>query len=88
MEGTNYTTKEAVLKRAQEVIGIPLREVDTSGRLASGKGAIGTVLEESWFGYQPNGEAAADFPECRLKPFRLYCGPTDGAFSKPGAAKP
>lgn len=67
MEGTNYTTKEAVLKRAQEVIGIPLREVDTSGRLASGKGAIGTVLEESWFGYQPNGEAAADFPEAGVE---------------------
>lgn len=67
MEGTNYTTKEAVLKRAQEVIGIPLREIDTSGRLASGKGAIGTVLEESWFGYQPNGEAAADFPEAGVE---------------------
>ena len=28
MEGTQYCTKEAVLKRAQEAIGIPLRDID------------------------------------------------------------
>ena len=37
MEGTKYTTKEEVLKRAQEVIGIPLKEVDKTGRLSTGK---------------------------------------------------
>ncbi len=67
MEGTKYRTKEDVLKRAQEVIGIPMREIDKTGRLATGKGAIGTVLEESWFGYQPNGEAQADFPEAGVE---------------------
>lgn len=67
MEGTQYLTKEAVLKRAQEVIGIPLRLIDKTGRLATGKGAIGNVLEESWFGYQPNGEAQADFPEAGVE---------------------
>ena len=51
MEGTSYTTKEAILRRAQEVKGIPLRDIDTTGRLATGKGAVGTVIEESWFGY-------------------------------------
>lgn len=67
MEGTQYQTKEAILKRAQEAIGIPLRLIDKTGRLSTGKGAIGTVIEESWFGYQPNGEAEADFPEARVE---------------------
>lgn len=67
MEGTNYTTKEAVLKRAQEVIGIPLREVDKKDRLSTGKGAIGHVIEESWFGYSPNSESEPDFPEAGVE---------------------
>ena len=63
MEGTGYLTKEAALRRAQEAIGIPLRQIDRTGRLATGKGAVGTVLEESWFDYSPNSESAADLPE-------------------------
>ena len=34
MEGTPYQTKEAVLKRAQELIGIPLGQIDKA-KLAS-----------------------------------------------------
>lgn len=67
MEGTEYRTKESILRRAQEVIGIPLKEVDTTGRLATGKGAIGTVIEESWFGYSPNSESEPDFPEAGVE---------------------
>lgn len=67
MEGTRYTTKEAILRRAQEVKGIPLRDIDTTGRLATGKGAIGTVIEESWFGYTPNSESEPDFPEAGVE---------------------
>lgn len=67
MEGTEYRTKESILKRAQEVIGIPLKKVDTTGRLATGKGAIGTVIEESWFGYSPNSESEPDFPEAGVE---------------------
>ena len=63
MIGTKYTTKEAILKRALEIKGIPLRNVDTTGRLETGKGAIGTVIEESWFRYSPNSESEPDFPE-------------------------
>lgn len=63
MEGTKYTTKEAILKRAQEAIGIPLKDIDKTGRLSTGKGAIGTVIEESWYGYSPNGESEPDFSE-------------------------
>jgi len=67
MEGTRYTSKEDVLKRALEIKGIPLRDVDTTGRLATGKGAIGTVIEESWFGYSPNSESEPDFPEAGVE---------------------
>lgn len=67
MEGTQYTTKEAILKRALEIKGISLRDIDTTGRLATGKGAIGTVIEESWFGYSPNSESEPDFPEAGVE---------------------
>ena len=67
MEGTNYTTKEAILHRAREVIGIPLKDVDSTGRLATGKGAIGTVIEESWYGYTPNSESEPDFPDAGVE---------------------
>ncbi len=67
MEGTEYKTKESVLKRGQEIIGIPLREVDKTGRLSTGKGAIGTVIEESWYGYRPNSESEPDFPEAGVE---------------------
>ena len=56
MKGTEYLTKEAVLKKGREAIGIPLKDIDKKGRLATGKGAVGTVIEESWFGYTPNSE--------------------------------
>lgn len=67
MEGTKYTTKEAILKRAREAIGIPLKEIDKTDRLKTGKGAIGTMIEESWFGYTPNSESEPDFPEASVE---------------------
>lgn len=67
MEGTKYVTKEDILRRAQAIKGILLRDVDKCGRLATGKGAIGTVIEESWFGYTPNSESEPDFPEAGVE---------------------
>lgn len=67
MEGTIYTTKEAVLKRAREAIGVPLKEIDKTGRLKTGKGAVGTTIEESWYGYTPNSESEPDFPEAGVE---------------------
>lgn len=64
---TEYRTKEEVLKRAQAVIGIRLGDIDKTGRLSTGKGAIGTVIEESWFGYTPNSESEPDFPEAGVE---------------------
>lgn len=67
MEGTQYLTRESILQRAQEIKGIPLKDIDQTGRLSSGKGAIGTVIEESWFGYTPNSESEPDFPEAGVE---------------------
>lgn len=67
MEDHVYRTKCDVLKRAKELIGIPLRNIDRSGRLSTGKGAIGTVIEESWYGYSPNSDSRPDFPEAGVE---------------------
>ena len=67
MKGTTYTSKASILQRAKEVIGIPMRDIDKTGRIQTGKGAVGTVVEESWFGYAPNSEAEPDFPEAGVE---------------------
>ena len=67
MEGTKYTTKEAVLKRGQEAIGIPLKDIDKTGRISTGKGAIGSIIEESWFGYSINSDSEPDSPEAGVE---------------------
>ena len=67
VEGTRYVTKGSILRRAQEIKGIPLRDVDKTGRLKTGKGAIGAVIEESWFGYKPNSKPEPDFPEAGVE---------------------
>ncbi len=67
MEVTVYKTKASILRRAREIIGIPMKIIDKTGRLLTGKGAIGAVIEESWFGLTPNSKAAPDFPEAGVE---------------------
>ncbi len=67
MAGKKYKTKAEVLKRAQEAVGIPLKDIDRTGRLDTGKGAIGTVIEESWFDYTPNSDAQPDFVDAEVE---------------------
>ncbi|NLJ19188.1 Sau3AI family type II restriction endonuclease, partial [Globicatella sulfidifaciens] len=68
-------TYEELRNRAYEIIGIPLAEIDRTGRLATGKGAVGTVVEESWFGKDPNSLAEPDFEsldiELKVTPYRV-----------------
>lgn len=56
-----YRTIEELLERGREIIGILFRDIDKTGRLRTGKGAIGTVIEESWFELDVNNRAEADF---------------------------
>jgi len=62
-----YKTKEEVLERGKAAIGIPLKQIDATNRLETGKGAVGSVLEESWFGYSINSESEPDFPEAGVE---------------------
>ncbi len=62
-----YRTEAEILKRAQEAKGIPLGKIDKTGRLETGKGAVGTVIEESWFGYTPNSISEPDFAEAGVE---------------------
>jgi len=67
MNEVKYKTKAAVLARGCEAIGIPLKEMDVTNRLGTGKGAVGSVLEESWFGYSINSKTEPDFPEAGVE---------------------
>ncbi len=62
-----YHSKEEVLSRGRQVIGIPFKGLDETGRLATGKGAIGNVIEESWFGLKVNNESRPDFEEAGVE---------------------
>ncbi len=50
-------------ERANDIIGIPFSEIDKTGRLSTGKGGVGTMIEESWFGQKPHSDKQPDFPE-------------------------
>jgi DNA mismatch repair protein MutH len=67
MNNRQYDTKAEVLARGKEAIGIPMKDIDKTGRLATGKGAIGSVIEESVFGYRINREAAPDFEKAGVE---------------------
>lgn len=69
-----YATKKAILERALQLIGIPFKDIDTKGILKSGKGAIGNLIQESWFGIPVNSDPRPDFIEADVElkahPFR------------------
>lgn len=67
MRGTKYQTAEEILHHALDAVGKPLGTIDQTGRLRTGKGSIGTVIEESWFGYKPNSKSEPDFPEAGIE---------------------
>ena len=59
----DYTTIEELMKKAHEAEGKTFGEIDTTDRLANAKskGGLGQVIEESFFGYEVNSNAEADF---------------------------
>lgn len=62
-----YKTKEEILHRGQEMVGIPFGQIDKTGRLNNNKGGVGQMIEENWFGYSPNSEANADFEDAGVE---------------------
>ncbi|MDD2621044.1 MAG: Sau3AI family type II restriction endonuclease [Syntrophomonadaceae bacterium] len=67
MQERKYKTKEEVLARGKEAIGVSFKYIDKTNRLTTGKGAIGSVMEESWFGYCVNSQSAPDFIEAGVE---------------------
>ena len=70
MKGTQYTTKEAVMKRAHELVEaqLPFKALDKTGRIAKkNKGDLGQLIEESWYEYHVNNESEPDFPEAGVE---------------------
>ena len=62
-----YKTKAEVLSRAKEAIGLTILEIDKTGRIATGKGAVENIIEESWFGLTVNNESRPDFEEAGVE---------------------
>lgn len=64
---SKYDTKEEVFERGAESVGKNFMEIDKTGRLSAGKGAIGQLVEESWFHYKPNSRSEPDFPKAGVE---------------------
>ena len=68
-----YDTEENLLIHASTAINVPFKDIDKTGRLENNKGGVGTMIEESHFGYSPNSKSEADFNklsiELKVTPF-------------------
>ncbi len=62
-----YKTKEEVLIKGKEAIGIPFKDIDKSNKLKEVKGGVGKMIEQDWFGIQNNNIAAPDFAEAGVE---------------------
>lgn len=62
-----YHDQNSILIRARELIGKPMRIIDKKGLLSTGKGAIGNLIQENWFGIAVNNTPAPDFPEAGVE---------------------
>ncbi|NRZ93020.1 MutH/Sau3AI family endonuclease [Clostridium beijerinckii] len=62
-----YRTKEEVLARGREAIGVPFKDIDKSNKLKEVKGGAGKMIEEDWFGIKNNNMAAPDFAEAGVE---------------------
>lgn len=67
MSKATYKTKEEVLAKAREAIGKTFYDIDTENRINQGKGALGQIVEESWFEYKANNVSGPDFQEAGVE---------------------
>lgn len=75
----NYNDKsiESILEYAKNIRGKTFGEIDRFYRLENnrGKGNLGQVVEESYFGYEVNSKAEADFShvgvELKVTPYKV-----------------
>ena len=75
----NYNEKsiDSIMEYAEGLIGKTFGEIDKNERLGDnrGKGNLGQIVEESYFGYDINSRAEADFShvgiELKVTPFKV-----------------
>ena len=73
----NENSIDSIMEYAQGLIGKTFGEIDTNERLGAnkGKGNLGQIVEESYFGYDINSRAEADFAdvgvELKVTPFKV-----------------
>lgn len=67
MTSSIYKTKEAVLIRAKEAIGIPFEEINKSDKLKELKGGPGKMIEQDWFDIKNNNKPVPDFEEAQVE---------------------
>lgn len=71
-----YKSINHLKEKAQQARGLTFSEIDKNGRLLKkgSTGALGNIIEESFFGYQINSKAEADFAnlgvELKVTPFK------------------
>ncbi|MFD1064792.1 Sau3AI family type II restriction endonuclease [Oceanobacillus locisalsi] len=72
-----YETEEELLEKAIAAEGKSFKDLDQKGRLSNtkSKGGLGHIIEESYFGYEVNSNAAPDFEELdielKVTPFKM-----------------
>lgn len=69
MKQYDESDPESIERFAQRLLGTTLREVvgaKTAGRF-KGKGRLGQLVEESFFGYKPNSTSEPDFPKAGVE---------------------
>lgn len=62
-----YTTEKQVLEKGQSIIGVPLKNIGDTRRLYTGKGGLGSFIEEEVYGYKVNSVSGADFKEAGVE---------------------
>ncbi|MDS0525911.1 Sau3AI family type II restriction endonuclease [Clostridium sp. SHJSY1] len=67
MPSSIYKTKEEVLVRGREVIGVPFKDIDKSDKLKEVKGGAGKMIEQDWFSIENNSESEPDFVEAGVE---------------------
>lgn len=67
MPSSLYKTKEEVLLKGREAIGIHFEEINKSNKLKELKGGIGKMIELDWFDIENNNTPEPDFKEAGVE---------------------
>ena len=62
-----YPDEYSVLIKARGIVGSTLKLIDKKGILSTGKGAIGNLVQENWFGIAVNNNPSPDFEQAGIE---------------------